>query len=188
MDAGFRLNLSPSLRLVAGVFVVRKPYFALDKERLFRQLGQRENRGLEVSIAGQITPRLNLVLGALLLNARVSGDAVDLGLIGPRPVGSIARNINGAINWNLPWVDGISLDFAYEGTSDRIANSANSLVIPARYAAAIGGRYRFKLANKPTTFRAQLASLNDARGFNNIGEGFYYNLPRRFLMSLTVDM
>jgi len=25
-------------------------------------------------------------------------------------------------------------------------------------------------------------------GYNNIGEGFYYNPPRRFQMSLTVDM
>jgi hypothetical protein len=33
-----------------------------------------------------------------------------------------------------------------------------------------------------------VASINNAYGFNNAGEGFYYNLPRRFLMSLTVDM
>jgi hypothetical protein len=30
--------------------------------------------------------------------------------------------------------------------------------------------------------------VNDAYGFNNFSEGFYYNLPRRFQMSLTVDM
>ena len=30
--------------------------------------------------------------------------------------------------------------------------------------------------------------MNNAYGYNNIGEGFYYNLPRRFQMSLTVDM
>ncbi|HEX9932345.1 MAG TPA: TonB-dependent receptor, partial [Allosphingosinicella sp.] len=183
MDAGFRLNLSRSLRLVAGVFDVRKPYFALDPGRTFRELGEVRNRGIELSLAGQITPRLNIVLGAVFLDATVSGDAVELGLIGRRPVGSIGRNVNGAINWNLPWVEGLSLDLSYEGTSDRIANAANSFVIPARYAAAIGGRYRFDLAGNPATFRAQLASFNDAYGFNNAGgEGFYYNLPRRFQM------
>jgi iron complex outermembrane recepter protein len=45
-----------------------------------------------------------------LLDATVSGDAVDLGLIGPRPVGSFAQHITGAFNWNLPWVQGLSLD------------------------------------------------------------------------------
>ncbi|HEX8534586.1 MAG TPA: TonB-dependent receptor [Allosphingosinicella sp.] len=189
MDAGFRLNLSPSLRLVAGVFDVRKPYFALDPARVFRELGERRNRGLEVSLAGQITPRLSLVLGAVYLDATVSGDAVNLGLIGRRPVGSIARSLNAAANWNVPWVKGLSLDLTYEGTSDRVANAANTFVIPARFASAIGGRYRFELMDKPATFRAQLASWNNAYGFNNAGgEGFYYNLPRRFQMSLTVDM
>jgi iron complex outermembrane receptor protein len=189
MDAGFRLNLSPKLRLVAGVFDVRKPYFALDPARVFRELGAVRNRGVEVSLAGQITPRLNIVLGAVFLDARVSGDQVELGLIGRRPVASIGRTITGALNWDLPWVKGLSLDLAYEGTTDRIANAANSLVIPARYAAAIGGRYRFDLSGKPATFRAQLASANNAYGFNNAGgEGFYYNLPRRFQASLTVDM
>ena len=189
MDAGLRLNLSDSLRLVAGMFDVRKPYFALDPGRVFRELGEVRNRGVELSLAGQITPRLNIVLGAVFLDATVSGDAVELGLIGRRPVGSIGRSINGAVNWNLPWVEGLSLDLSYEGTSDRTANAANTLVIPARYAAAIGGRYRFDLAGNPATFRAQLASFNDAYGFNNGGgDGFYYNLPRRFQMSLTVDL
>ena len=189
MDAGLRYAITPALRLVAGVFDVRKPYFALDPGRVFRQLGEVRNRGIEMSLAGQITPRLNIVLGAVFLDATVSGDAVDLGLIGRRPVGSIGRSINGAINWNLPWVEGLSLDVAYEGTSDRTANAANSLVIPARYALALGGRYRFDLFGRPSTFRAQLASANNAYGYNNGGgEGFYYNLPRRFQMSLTVDM
>jgi iron complex outermembrane receptor protein len=77
---------------------------------------------------------------------------------------------------------------SYESSSDRIANAANTLVIPARYIAALGGRYRFDLAGKAATFRAQVASVNNPYGFNNLGEGFYYNQPRRFQMSLTVDM
>lgn len=188
MDAGLRLNLTPSLRLVAGLFDVRKPYFALDPGLVFRRLGERRNRGAELSLAGQITPRLSLVLGAVLLDASVSGDAVDLGLIGRRPIGAVARTVTGAVNWNVPWIEGLSLDASIEATSDRTANAANTLVIPDRYAAAVGGRYRFDLAGRPATFRAQLASFNNAYGFNNIGEGFWYNLPRRFQMSLTIDM
>jgi iron complex outermembrane recepter protein len=188
MDAGFRYAITPQLRLVAGVFDVRKPYFALDPGRVFRELGERRNRGVEVSLAGQITPRLNVVLGAVFLDATVSGDAVDLGLIGRRPLASVGRTVTAAVNWNLPWVKGLSLDLAYEGTSGRVARAANDLVIPARYALALGGRYRFDLLDKPATFRAQWASVNDAYGFNNVSEGFYYNLPRRFQTSLTVDL
>lgn len=188
MDAGFRYAITPDLRLVAGVFDVRKPYFALDPAKVFRQLGEVRNRGIESSLAGQITPRLNLVLGAVLLDSTVSGDAVDLALIGRRPVGSVGRIVTGAINWNAPWIEGLSLDLAYESSSDRIANAANTFVIPGRYVVSLGGRYRFDVLGKPASFRAQLASANGVYGHNNLGEGFYYNPPRRFQMSLTIDM
>jgi iron complex outermembrane receptor protein len=188
MDAGFRYAFTKDLRLVAGVFDVRKPYFALDPELVFQKLGEVRNRGIEMSLAGQVTPRLSLVLGAVFLDSRVSGEAVELGPIGRRPVGSIGRIVNGGVNWNVPWVEGLSLDLAYESTSDRTANAANSFVIPARYIASLGGRYRFDLSRRPATFRAQMASANNKFGYSNLGEGFYYNPPRRFQMSLTVDM
>ena len=188
MDAGFRYTITPALRLVAGVFDVRKPYYALDPGLLFRELGEVRNRGIEASLAGQVAPGLSIVLGTVLLDAKVSGDAVDLGLIGRRPVGSFARYLSGAVNWDTPWVNGLSLDLTFEETSDRTANRANTFVIPQRYVFALGGRYRFDLLDKPATFRAQVGSVNNGYGWGNIGEGFYYNQPRRLQMSLTVDM
>ena len=61
-------------------------------------------------------------------------------------------------------------------------------MIPPRYVWSAGGRYRFDLAGNPATLRAQLATINNSYGFNNFGEGFYYNFPRRFQTSLTVDI
>lgn len=187
MDAGVRYAFTPSLRLVAGVFDVRKPHFGLDPSATFRELGSRRNRGVELSFAGQLTPRLSTVVGVLLLDAKVSGDAVDLGLIGSRPVGFFGTNINAAINWTMPWIEGLSLDANYERSSDRTANAANTFVIPARYVASVGARYRFDVAGKPATLRAQMASVNNQFGYSNLGEGFYYNPPRRFQASLTID-
>ena len=187
MDAGFRYVLTPQLRLVAGVFDVRKPYFGLDPAFVFRELGEVRNRGIEVSLAGQITPRLNVVVGAVYLDATVSGDAVDLGLIGRRPLGSTDLTATAAVNWNVPWVEGLSLDLAYESTAPRIANPKNTFVVPGRYVVSLGGRYRFELFDKPATFRAQAVTVNNVYGWNNIGQGFYYNLPRRYQASLTVD-
>jgi iron complex outermembrane recepter protein len=188
MDAGLRYAITPALSLVAGVFDVRKPYFALDPDRVFRELGEVRNRGIEVSLAGQITPRLSIVLGGVFLDAKVSGDQVDLGLIGPKPVGAAGRTITGALNWNVPWVEGLSLDLAYESISERVADRANSFFIPGRYVYSLGGRYRFDLFDRPATFRAQMASVNNVYGYNNLGEGFYYNPPRRFQISLTADL
>jgi iron complex outermembrane recepter protein len=188
MDAGFRYALTPDLKLVAGVFDVRKPYFALDPTRVFRELGEVRNRGIEMSLAGQLTSGLNVVLGAVLLDAKVSGDQVDQGLIGRKPVGAAPLTATGAVNWTVPWVKGLSLDLTYESFSERVADRANSFEIPGRYVASLGGRYRFDLFDRPATFRAQVASVNNPYGYSNLGEGFYYNPPRRFQMNLTVDL
>lgn len=188
MDAGFRYTITSSLKLVAGVFDVRKPYFSLDPGRVFRELGEVRNRGIEMSLAGQITPSLSVVLGAVILDAEVSGDQVDLGLIGKKPIGSSPLTATGAVNWNVPGVKGLSLDVSFEAFTDRVADRINSFVIPSRYVASLGGRYRFDLIDRPATFRAQLASANNPYGYSNIGEGFYYNPPRRFQASLTVDI
>ncbi|MGX7953236.1 TonB-dependent receptor domain-containing protein [Tsuneonella sp. HG249] len=188
IDAGFRYAFTPSLKLVAGVFDVRKPYFALDPARVFRELGVVRNRGVEMSIAGQITPGLSVVLGAVLLDASVSGDQVDQGLIGRKPIGAAPLTATGAVNWSVPWVQGLSLDVAYESFTKRVADRANSFEIPGRYIVSLGGRYRFDMLDRPATFRAQMASANNPYGYSNLGEGFYYNAPRRFQMSLTVDI
>lgn len=188
MDVGFRYAIRPDLKLVAGVFDVRKPYFGLNSSAVFRELGQVRNRGIELSLAGQITPNLSVVLGGLILDAKVSGVQVTQRLIGRKPIGSSGLTISGAINWNLPWIEGLSFDLTYEGFTDRVADRANSYVIPSRVVASVGGRYRFDVSGRPATFRAQWASANNSYGYGNLGEGFYYNAPRRLQISLTVDM
>src|SRR5262249_22132197 len=86
IDAGFRYAFTPRLSAVAGVFEIKKPYFNVDQNRFFTQVGQLRHRGVEVSLAGQAAEGLTVVAGTVLLEARISGDLVSRGLIGPRPV------------------------------------------------------------------------------------------------------
>ena len=188
MDAGLRYVISPNLRVVAGVFDVRKPYYALDNTLLFANLGTVRHRGVELSLAGQPAPRVNVVIGTVFLDAELSGEAVEQGLVGRRPVNAIGRVSSAALEYSVPWVEGLSVDLYYESTSDRTANRQNSLVVPARYIVSPGVRYRFRVGDKPATFRAQVASANNVYGYNVIGEGVYYNVPRRFSMSLVADI
>ena len=112
----------------------------------------------------------------------------------PAPLSNLGRLETSGVDFianyrhDFDALGGFSIDLGYESTSERIANAANTLVIPPRWVWSAGGRYRFDLIDKPATFRAQLASVNNVFGYNNLGEGFYYNPPRRFQMSLTVDM
>ena len=188
MDAGVRILLPRNMRLVAGVFDVSKPYFALDTSFVFRQLGEVRHRGIELSLAGQPLPGLTAIVGAVLYNGTLSGDERDQGLVGEHPVGWFGRYINGAIDYRVPFVEGLSVDVAYESTSDRAADRLNSFVIPARYVLALGARYRFDIKGAPATLRMQTGNIMGNYGWNNIGEGFHYNNPRRFSASLAVDI
>ena len=186
-DAGIRLTLARDLRLVAGVFDIRKPYFALDADLLYRNLGELRNRGLEVSLAGKITPRLSAVLGLVLLDSKLKGTAVDDGLVGKRPVDSVPRYASAAVEYAMPWVDGLSLDLRYENYGKRPADRLNTYYIPARHVVSVGSRYRFKIDGRPATLRAQIASLTNHYSPALFGEGFFFNVPRRLIVSLTTD-
>jgi iron complex outermembrane receptor protein len=187
-DIGVRLVLPANLRLVAGLFDVRKPYYALDENLFFGRLGEVRHRGAEFSLVGSPLPGLTVIVGTVLLDAKVSGAAVDQGLIGERPIGTFIRYTNGAIDYRLPWVKGLSVDLAYESTSPRVAHRMNTYFIPERYVASLGSRYRFNLGKAPATLRGQIANVTNRFGWSNAGEGFAYNNPRRLLLSLSADV
>lgn len=102
VDAGLRYRLTDAIKLVAGVFDLRKPYYNLDAANRFGLLGDIVNRGVEFSVAGAVTPRLNVVAGGVLLRPRVTGEGVALGRVGPRPVGIPTRSLDFNADWRLP--------------------------------------------------------------------------------------
>jgi iron complex outermembrane recepter protein len=188
-DAGVRWTVSKGVTAVLGVFDVAKPYFNLDAASRFRQLGMVRHRGVEVSIAGPIAPGFNLVAGAVYLDATVSGEEVQRGLIGRRPIGATALRGTFALDYRFPRFDALSLDFSIDATSDRTANAANTLVIPTRAFVSMGGRYRFKVGDTPVLVRAQIGNVTNVFGWNVGGSGFFVpNGPRRFSVSIAADV
>jgi iron complex outermembrane recepter protein len=188
-DAGIRWNVSKGVTAVLGVFDVAKPYFNLDATNRFRQLGMVRHRGVEFSVAGPIFKGLNLVTGVVYLDAQVSGEEVQRGLIGRRPIGATALRGTFTIDYRFPRFDALSIDLNIEATSDRTANAANTLVIPTRAVMAVGGRYRFKVGNTPVLFRAQAQNIFNTFGWNVGGSGFFIpNGTRRLSLSIAADL
>jgi iron complex outermembrane receptor protein len=188
VDAGLRWAIRPNLRVVAGVFDVRKPFFDLDPDNRFSRLGTVRHRGVELSVAGQLLPGLNLVAGNIWLDGEVTGEAVELGLIGPKPVATIERYTIASLDYRFP-NSPFSIDAVAESTGDRIANQENTFVVPPRAVLAVGGRYRFKIGDKSATLRAQVGNIFNNYGYGVGGGGlFVYNLPRRFSINLAADL
>lgn len=155
---------------------------------MFEVVGTVRNRGIKLSLAGTLTPGLNLVAGTVFLDPVVSGAARDRGELGKRPVAVILRNSFASLDYRFPDT-GFSLDAVAESTGKRVANSENSLFVAPRAVLSLRGRYRFKAGDTPVTVRAQVGNVFDNYGFGVGGGGLIvYNLPRRLTINGAADI
>ena len=186
-DAGLRWVMPHDLRLVAGVFQVRKPYFSFDDGNVFREQGRVRHRGVEVSLTGSPIKGLTMVGGAVLMSPRVSGDPVEEGRIGRRPVGQTRRLLTLSGTYALP-APGMSLTFAANHHGARTGDQANRVKTPARTILDAGVRYRFDAAGTPALLRFQVTNLTNAFDWKVASSGAYEaNQPRTFSLFLTMD-
>jgi iron complex outermembrane receptor protein len=187
VDAGFRFTLTPALRLVAGVFEVKKPYFDIDSARVYRQVGNVTHRGVELSLTGQAAPGLTIVAGTVLLRARVINNTGPAPLttvpLGRTPRVSTVNLQYGPKTWN-----GMSVDGQVENTSSVFFNRANTVKEPGRTVVNLGTRYRFSIGDAPATLRAQVQNLTNVFRWNPSANGQFFLLEaRRYSLSLTAD-
>jgi iron complex outermembrane recepter protein len=188
-EAGFRYAVNPHLTLVAGVFRIAKPYYNLDPALRYRQLGTITNSGLEMSLTGRLADGLSLVGGMVLLDPKISGEAVDSGLIGPRPVGQVRRRVVANVDWRLNAGKGAwSFDLAVESVSSRMANAANSLAAPPRTTFNLGARYRFALGDVKLLLRPRIENIFNAYGWNvSSSGGWTFSNPRAVSLQVIAD-
>jgi iron complex outermembrane receptor protein len=194
-DAGLRYAILPRLSLVAGVFDVRKPYFNLDQELVYRNLGTVRHRGVELSLAGQPIEGLSVVAGAVFLDAEVSGEAVDLGNIGRKPVGTTGRIIRVNLDYRLPFFDALSVDLGITNQAAQVASAltyeelrGRQLMTEPQTLVDLGARYRFKAGSAPVALRAQVTNAFDVYRWKVGGNSsFRFIDERRFLLSLAAD-
>lgn len=188
-EAGVRWKVSEGVSAVVGYFDIDKPYFNLDTTQRFRELGQVRNRGIELSVAGPVAEGLFVVAGNVWLDATVSGEEVDRGLIGRRPIGTFRRHTIISMDYQVPGVPPLSLNAVFEGTSARTANAMDTLRIPTRAVMHLGARYKFKVANKPLLLRANVQNVTNTFGWAVGGSGFFVpNGNRRYSLSLAADL
>lgn len=188
-DLGLRYALWPDMKLVATVFDLRKPYFNFDAGNRYAQLGDVQNRGLEVSLAGRLGPRLNMVAGAVLSLPRATGEGVRLGRVGERPVGMSRRSAELNLDWRTPWLDGLSLDMTASHTGAITATVDNRVALPARTLVSLAGRYRFTLLERPASLRVAVSNLFDTYGLELRGAGAYDVINGRLVQAyLSVDV
>lgn len=173
-----------------AVFQTEKPVGIVDN-RVFKDGGEQRNRGIELSVFGEPTQGVRLLGGLTLLDAELTKTQNGEN-DGNEPIGvpKIQANIGG--EWEVPGVNGLSLNSRVIYTDSQYTNNANNLEIPSWTRLDLGARYGFKVEERDVTLRARLDNVTGRDYWASTG-GYpgsnYLTLgePRTLSVSATVD-
>ncbi len=148
-EIGTRIRVLSRFQLLASVFSITKPNFALDEANDYRRLGQASNRGIELSLTGALSPRLTVLIGTSLIRGIVTqdGGGSTATAVGPIPVLGKAD-----IQYRLGRMPDISVEGRLEYVSARYARFP-TVGLPAALTASFGIRYSAKIWGRSTLLK-----------------------------------
>lgn len=186
VDAALRWTIG-KFALVGGFFDIERPYYGVDGAGVFRRLGDVRHRGIETSLLGSPAPGLTLVAGGRWIRARVSGDEVETGAIGDRPIDVPELRLIASLDWRPPDSDW-SADLALEHLGANVGDALNRVEVRPWTTVDLGVRRRFTAGGASAVARLQVTNAFDAWGWEVAGSNaFVYVQPRQVSARLTVD-
>jgi iron complex outermembrane receptor protein len=189
VDAGVRYQIKPGASALVGVFEIEKPYFGLSSTSVYTELATVRHRGVEVSVAGELSEGLNVVAGYVYLDPELVGPAVDDGTLGPVPVGPIPHVATLDVSYGPGRWNGFALEAAAEYHSSYIASQDNVLEVPSVTEIDLGFRYRFEIGSAPVSLRFQAMNVADDRTWRVTSSGeARMTEGRRYSLTLTTDL
>jgi iron complex outermembrane receptor protein len=150
--------------------------------------GEQRNRGIELNAMGLLTDGVRVLGGVTFLQGRLQKTANGL-TDGKVATGVPDVQLNVGLEWDTPWVRGLTLTGRAIYTSAQYYDNANTQQIPSWVRFDIGARYGFEVQGRPLS--AKLNVLNV--GNNNYWEsanslfGLAMGAPRTVLVSLSAD-
>ena len=187
-DAGLTYRAFDRLQLLAGVFQIQKPYFNVDELGIYRELGNWRNRGIELSLTGELTDRLHVVSGVALIQPIVHYQSGALnGPTSAIAVGPVPGYMSTNFEYRPAAIAGLTLGVTVNTTSSRYAVWPD-VNLPPFTTLGADVRYQTQLAHHNATFWFRMYNLTDAYGLTPDTSGrLYAPDARRFELSLEID-
>ena len=185
-EIGVKLDYGNFMSTLA-LFQIKKPSGELSSG-VFSVQGEQRNRGLELSLSGEVAQGTRLLGGVTLLDAQLTKTSVAANR-GNTPVGVPDAQANLWAEWDLPWVEGLTLTSGAIYTASQYVNQANTQELDPWTRFDVGARYTTQIAQRPTTFRATVQNVFDREYWSGVASygAFSQGAPRTLLLSATVD-
>jgi iron complex outermembrane receptor protein len=190
VDSGARYAITPKLKFIAGVFELQKPYFNLNTNNIDRELGVQQARGIELSVAGEVTENFHVNVGVLDGRVGITGPNLAAQGVGSVAVGQPRVMYVATANYSFPWWKAASLDVSAVHVGSAPESVDNGVYTSAFTQVNIGGRYKLTAFGDNSTLRLLVQNVlatNLWQQLNTPGI-FQWPGPRRVLAYLTTDI
>jgi len=161
-EIGLRVGLHTDMTLIASAFRIQKPAAAFDAAGFYRLSGEVEHKGLELSLSGRLGEQVRLLAGAAWLEARRAGELVDAGQISEEVPGVSRLQALAGFTWDVPWVEGLSIDGQASHFGPRRVRSTADFESPAYTTVNLGLRKSFEVADRRMALRLRVVNLFDS--------------------------
>ncbi len=170
----------------AAVYQITRPNALTDPATLIYSFGgEQRNRGLELTAYGEVQRGLRVMASAAFNDAKLTRTAGGVNQ-GNEATGVPDRTFNVGLDWDMPWLPGLSLNGRVINTSSVYADAANRLTVPSWTRVDIGARYATKVAGKPVTLRANLENVAD-KNYWVTSTYVTVGAPRTLMLSASID-
>jgi len=168
-EVGARFEVARSLSLIVTGFDIAKPTYGLRPDNIYAPIGTVRHRGIEGSLTGRVGPGTTIVVGGNLLQPRLSGPAVDAGLV--QKVAPGVSRVNATFSIDQDLARGWSADFylIYEGPRRR--DQISTIEVPGVPFAYAGTRYSWIWSKTPLSLRLQAVNALNRRGYYAVPYG-----------------
>ncbi|MBL8267208.1 TonB-dependent receptor [Steroidobacter sp.] len=179
-----------TLGATLALFRVNQPT-AILAGNIVRDDGEQLNQGIELSWYGQALDSLRVLGGVTFLDAEYRKTQFGVNE-GHTVIGVPDVQANVGVDWDVPGLNGLSVDGRLVYTSEQEANAANTLSIPSWTRLDLGARYALELSEKTLTFRARVDNVTGKDYWSSVGGSAGSNYlvlgsPRTFVVSASLD-
>ncbi|MFT3800774.1 MAG: TonB-dependent siderophore receptor [Burkholderiaceae bacterium] len=170
----------------AAFYQIKRPNSITDPvTNVYSFGGEQRNRGFELTAYGELQPGLRVMASAAFQNAELTSTAGGVNQ-GNDAAGVPKRTFNLGLDWDTPWVPGLSVNGRVISTSSLYADAANRLRVDGWTRVDIGARYATRISGKPVVFRANLENVSDKQ-YWVVSNYVTVGAPRTLMLSATVD-
>jgi iron complex outermembrane receptor protein len=171
-----------------ALFQIEKPSGEIGAGNVFSVQAEQRNRGVELSLFGEVAPGTRLMGGVTLLDGKLT-DSATAANRGNKPVGVPDVQANLWAEWDTPWLEGFTLTSGAIYTDSQYVNQANTQELDAWTRFDAGARYATKIEGRPTTFRATVQNVFDREYWSGVASygAFSPGYPRTLQLSATMD-